>query len=172
MKKILALITVLLVIGLQFANGQLKQKKIKDKGYLIFHESTVVFIPSKEIKDSLFLNKYNGDTGYKIGENEYVLRFKEKFSKYNVVTNYLINDSLVSEKKLLVYSLSKLLMRYQLQFFNGKSLIYYSGLIIRTMFLNILRIAKEKYRLFCQYADEIIFNFSVGPGSGLRPSYP
>jgi hypothetical protein len=85
-----------------FANAQkFKKDLLKERGYLIFYEMDAIFIPSTEITDSLFINKYKGDTGYKVGEHEYTLRLKEISKEYEVVTNYLLNDSLVSEKKII-----------------------------------------------------------------------
>ena len=78
-----------------------RRVNLKDRGYLLFFETDAIFIPSKEINDSLFMNRYRSDTGYKVGEHEYGLRLKEIATEYKVVTNYLLNDSLISEDRII-----------------------------------------------------------------------
>ena len=73
----------------------------RDTGFIIFYDENVVFIPSVDVKADQFLKNYVGDTGYRIGNNEFLSKLKLSSTKYEGVTNYLINDSLMPETKII-----------------------------------------------------------------------
>lgn len=104
LQKNIILLLVLCFCLLTSVFGQVLKKSIqKERGYLLFWDADAIFIPNKEVNDSLFMCMYRGDTGYKVGEHQYELRLKEISSQYKVVTNYLLNDSLISESKVISF---------------------------------------------------------------------